>query len=242
MRTELNTISKCTEALNRYHHTATAHHRFLSWEHCYKAFFKAREKDVWDDDKLCLHLAFYLASWGMYRGSSFLLQKDYLIHQNAIEVIKKKKYDDLQGIRCEDLMLKKDIFISLYEELVNAYSEFHRDKAISITLITKVILGTLGCIPAFDRFFVSGIEGMEISDRIKNYGQFNDGAIDDLCDFYHENSSEFDGWKRDKIKDTDIDYPQMKLLDMAFWQLGYDKYEKAKKSKEKDISNFVVEE
>ena len=55
--------------------------RYLSWEHCHKAFSQARGHSACDTDYLSLHLAFYLASWGMYRGSSFLLSKDYLIHE-----------------------------------------------------------------------------------------------------------------------------------------------------------------
>ena len=55
--------------------------RYCSWEHCYKVFHDARVKrqggELPDYDYLSLHLAFYLASWGMYRGSSFLLQQDY---------------------------------------------------------------------------------------------------------------------------------------------------------------------
>lgn len=54
--------------------------RYRSWEHCYSHFIKARGSQEIDYDYLSLQLAFYLASWGMYRGSSFLLQKDYKVH------------------------------------------------------------------------------------------------------------------------------------------------------------------
>ena len=48
----------------------------MSWRHCYKAFYENRNKtDEQTLDYLSLHLAFYLASWRIYRGSSFLLQK-----------------------------------------------------------------------------------------------------------------------------------------------------------------------
>ena len=40
---------------------------------------RSKENDV-NLDYLSLQLAFYLASWGMYRGSSFLIQKDYRVH------------------------------------------------------------------------------------------------------------------------------------------------------------------
>ena len=44
--------------------------RSRSWEHCYRVFRDARTDPSPDYDYLSLHLAFYLASWGMYRGSS----------------------------------------------------------------------------------------------------------------------------------------------------------------------------
>ncbi|MDO4626572.1 MAG: hypothetical protein Q4A81_04605 [Pasteurellaceae bacterium] len=54
-------------------------HRYKSWEHCYQCFHQAIKEGCDDKtiDDLSLQLSFYLASWGMYRGSSFLLQRDY---------------------------------------------------------------------------------------------------------------------------------------------------------------------
>ena len=59
--------------------------RYRSWEYCYKVFHDARKQSNVDLDYLSLQLAFYLASWEMYRGSSFLLHKDYKIHVPVIE-------------------------------------------------------------------------------------------------------------------------------------------------------------
>ena len=56
--------------------------RYRSWEHCYKCFHDARNDSNADYDYLSLQLAFYLASWGMYRGSSFLLESNKNIHLN----------------------------------------------------------------------------------------------------------------------------------------------------------------
>ena len=74
--------------------------RFRSWEHNYKVFHDARSESQHDYSFLSLHLSFYLASWGMYRGSSFLLQKDYRIHIPVIKEVLNKKYDVLLGIEC----------------------------------------------------------------------------------------------------------------------------------------------
>ena len=67
--------------------------RYRSWEHCYSHFIKARGSQEVDYDYLSLQLAFYLASWGMYRGSSFLLQKDYKVHIPVVKELLNEKYD-----------------------------------------------------------------------------------------------------------------------------------------------------
>ena len=36
----------------------------------------------------------------MYRGSSFLLQKDYRVHVPVVKELLNKKYDALAGIEC----------------------------------------------------------------------------------------------------------------------------------------------
>ncbi len=46
-------------------------------------------------DQACLQLAFYLARWGMLRGSSFLLFKDYKVHQYFIgDVVRNPVYKE----------------------------------------------------------------------------------------------------------------------------------------------------
>ncbi len=53
-------------------------HRYSSFDYCYNYFFKIDSQQVNSDiEKACAFLGFYLASWGMFRGSSFLLQKSY---------------------------------------------------------------------------------------------------------------------------------------------------------------------
>jgi hypothetical protein len=67
--------------------------RLRSWDHCYKFFQGGFE----DNELASLHLAFYLASWGMYRGSSFLLDKDYLVHLKAMMSLRDKKQSSQQS-------------------------------------------------------------------------------------------------------------------------------------------------
>ena len=59
-----------------------SNHRFKSWEYCYTAFGNLDSVDY-----LSLHLAFYLASWGMYRGSCGILWKDYTKRSIVTQVL-----------------------------------------------------------------------------------------------------------------------------------------------------------
>lgn len=202
--------------------------RYRSWEYCYKIFNDAHKSNNVDDnfiDYLCLHLSFYLASWGMYRGSSFLLQRDYKVHKEAIKVILEKKYDSLWGINMNEYLLKdnqdklNDIVIRLkniYKKIRLSVKETSPQNDVSDTLITKILMGTLGCVPAYDRYFIAGIRNEKAAT-----GNFNINSILDLVVFYNTHCIKFEN-ARKQMKVFDMEYPQMKILDSCFWQIGFD--------------------
>lgn len=202
--------------------------RYRSWEYCYKVFQDARKaKDV-DVDYLSLQLAFYLASWGMYRGSSFLLQKDYKIHIPVVEELLKDKYDSLFGIQCVELRKEANQLLlseiskwmeTYYESVRKTVKETDVKNKVSSTLITKVLMGTFGCVPAYDRYFIDGVKDQKVST-----GNYNLSSLLKLVDFYEENYSELEQ-ARSKMEVCGLPYPQMKVLDMGFWQIGFDKDE-----------------
>ena len=201
--------------------------RYRSWEHCYSHFIKARgSKDV-DYDYLSLQLAFYLASWGMYRGSSFLLQKDYKIHIPVVKELSSEKYDTLAGIECSDLRnesnqkLLQDINSFLeqyYDKIRREVKEQDLKNKLSFTLITKILMGTLGCVPAYDRYFIAGIKNKKVAT-----GNYNIKSIMQLVDFYEKNADQLE-YAREKMEIEGLLYPQMKMIDMGFWQIGFDLY------------------
>lgn len=202
--------------------TADGNGRFRSWEHCYSVFHEARNRENADTDNLSLHLAFYLASWGMYRGSSFLLQKDYKVHIPIIEELLKKDYNVLFGIECAKY---KDEAVCRRLQKLNAkidgyYAGIRRSvkggvaKHISDTLITKILMGTMGCVPAYDRYFIDGIKKQKVAT-----GNYNINSIRMLADFYVSNFEKLEK-ARSGFHIYGMPYPQMKLLDMGFWQIG----------------------
>ena len=199
--------------------------RYRSWEYCYGHFVAARHQDNHDVDYLSLQLAFYLASWGMYRGSSFLLQKDYRIHIPVVKELLKSKYDPLAGIECKEYRkpemqaLLKDInaFLASYYDMVRLQVKEETPKnKLSDTLITKVLMGALGCVPAYDRYFITGLKDQKVST-----GLYNMRSLLKLVDFYEENKDKLEA-ARDGLNVDGMPYPQMKLLDMGFWQIGFD--------------------
>lgn len=150
-----------------------SHGRYLSWQHCYNAFILNRSNvDENTFDYLALHLAFYLASWGMYRGSSFLLQKDYKVHIPIVKIIMEKQ---------------------------------------------KILLGTLGCVPAYDRYYVQAVKQYGIST-----GNYNRESVKDVAKYYLTYKDDFE-IVRAELSLHGAEYPTMKLMDMCMWQVAFEK-------------------
>lgn len=199
--------------------------RYRSWEYCYAAFAEARGNINADVDYLSLQLAFYLASWGMYRGSSFLLQKDYQVHSPIVKELLKSEYDELFGMECSKV---NDIRIQgLLDNLTSKIRKYYLGvrrtcaereikSGISDVLVTKILMGTLGCVPAYDRYFIDGVKKQGVAT-----GVYNKRSLQKLAEFYENYYDKLEA-TRHNLKIGEITYPQMKLLDMGFWQIGFD--------------------
>jgi len=198
--------------------------RYLSWEHCYTQFLTCKELNEHNIDTLSLHLAFYLASWGMYRGSSFLLQKDYRVHSDAVKELYNPEYKPLWGISCADLLHDNnlDLVFNLSDKLKEIYIEKRRNlddyEDISQILVTKILMGVLGCVPAYDRFFVDTIKTYKIASS--NYGK---KSLYDLALFYNNNREQLEPFRQKVVSSRNVMYPEMKILDMSFWYIGIEK-------------------
>lgn len=188
----MDTVDLIIKSSTEYYNNLKAgeNGRYRSWEHCYSYFIKGRSSKEIDYDYLSLQLAFYLASWGMYRGSSFLLQKDYKVHIPVVKELLSKKYDALAGIECIDfrkesnqrLLHDIDLFLEQYYDKIRREVKAQELKnQLSFTLITKILMGTLGCVPAYDRYFIAGIKNQKVAT-----GNYNLKSIMQLVDFYEK--------------------------------------------------------
>ena len=227
--------------------------RFKSWEHCHKAFLSKRGKDLSkeDYDFLTLNLAFYLASWGMYRGSSFLLDRDYKAHRKVVEICMEsqaqtRQYDllwDYEPSEANKSLASKLLFgdgqegsSGLVDKIRGAYGkkEDVEESSASSTdddpdekesktkadeegrpsniLISKILLGIFGCIPAFDTYFCKAFSELDKDGKTpklkkEDFGRICDFALAHRASLCYPNDS--------------IYYPPMKCLDLALWRMGF---------------------
>lgn len=202
-----------------YQQACNPNSRFRSWDHCYDFFRKHRKNLRQVEEDAALHLGFYLASWGMYRGSGFLLQHTYRIHKHVIRALASSKdFLHLQqhdvGTCVSDVNLMTNI-MNLVCLVRNAYPNLNKKP--TDTLVTKILLGTVGCLPARDTYFGKGFK-----DQGYVYGSLNKDFVERILKFcIHNQQALFK--LQPNMKDLHGQpYPLMKLVDMHFWQIGYD--------------------
>ena len=190
-------------------------HRYLSWEYCHEAFRLNRRPQIDATiDYLCLHLAWYLASWGMLRNS-FLMQKDYKIHADVVRLIYQPEWDDLWDLSPEKLSQEyyADRIMKLSESITEAYVASGAGIPTD-TLLTKILLGTVGCVPAYDRYFKKALADTGAAPQV-----FSAKSIRTLGNLYLDHEDEFE--KLRKHCGSRIEYPAAKILDMCFFGYGY---------------------
>ena len=191
------------------------HHRYLAWEYCHEAFRLNRRPQIDATiDYLCLHLAWYLASWGMLRNS-FLMQKDYKIHADVVRLIYQPEWDDLWDLSPEKLSQEyyADRIMKLSESITEAYVASGAGIPTD-TLLTKILLGTVGCVPAYDRYFKKALADTCAASQV-----FRAKSIRTLGNLYLDHEDEFE--KLRKHCGSRIEYPAAKILDMCFFEYGF---------------------
>lgn len=107
----------------------------------------------------------------MYRGSTFLFNKTNSTHfLPVIEYIE----DDGDKLRRIDV----DCYdADSIEQMLTAYG-YLKQKVLpegneAVTLITKILLGVFGCVPAYDTYFRKGIRNLPPDHRRASFSSFN---------------------------------------------------------------------
>ena len=200
------------------------HHRYRSWEHCYQYFHRSTPEAIAvDRDHAAIQLGFYLASWGMYRGSGFLLQHAYTVHLGVIDQLVAPRFSVLWkqefGSSDDDSKLVPIILeaITAVREAYRPFAPKAEYRQASDTLITKIILGTFGCLPACDRYFINGFKSNGF-----RYSYLNSNFIERVLHFCKDNLRELRQEQTWIEGASGVRYPLMKIVDMHFWQTGFE--------------------
>lgn len=183
--------------------------RSASFDYCFNYFQSFREEhkveklaDPGQIQLSSLQLGFYLASWGMLRGSSFLLQKSLRVYQPLIRGIATfdKRIWTIDADRYDDENIP--VLLACRNMIVESLGRSYKP---SDTLATKIMLGVFGNVPAFDDFFRNGL----------GVRSFSKESLDHIANFYKQNK-------------TDIDSAEYYTFDYATADLTQRKYTKAK--------------
>ena len=187
--------------------------RYSSFDYCFNYFQSFRDKNRVSDlakstqiQESCLQLGFYLASWGMLRGSSFLLEKSVKYYENLIFGI--SSFDNRIWTIDIDCYTDKNISMLLdcKEMIADSLGKSNNP---SDTLITKIMLGVFGNTPAFDSFFRQGF-------GIQSFGR---KSLTKISDFYQQNKNIIDKYDIFTFdfatgEKTKRKYTKAKLIDM----------------------------
>jgi hypothetical protein len=193
--------------------------RYESWVKCHTAFANARRTVAVDKDALALCLGFYLFSWGMFRNS-FLRGNSYSIHKKVVDLVLDLKYkilwdyDPLDKGQ-EELKEAINLIIDFCEKVEKHYSDYGakidgKPPRVSVTLLSKICLGTFACLPAFDSNVKAALSKSKKAIFPK---EFTQSGILSLMIYVQNKYSDFS-------PSLKANWPIMKRADAALWQYG----------------------
>lgn len=165
--------------------------RERSWDFCFD-HFQNHPAPTDAMELSCLHLGYYLASWGMMRGSSFLFRGTNALHyQSVVETIEKHNGS------MRDWDAHAYLEEGRYEQYEAAWADLRQSLlpggGRAITLVSKVMMGAWGCIPSFDTYFVKSFRALstEAAER-QAWGRGNSEALRMLSEIYETHREEID--------------------------------------------------
>lgn len=183
---------------------------FFAWDRCYKKFqqshFPLQDEDIMVE--LCFSLIGYLDAWGMYDRKAVLAKNKVTCKEfkKVVNCLLNQK-EDLAGVSFDQWEEKKDIIQELYQNLKKAIP------SATETLCSKILLGTLACVPAFDVNVEKGLRNSCQHEKFSNFTDKVSALIDHCCDI-----KLFDVPIAKRLKN--LGQPDMKIADFCFFFYG----------------------
>lgn len=216
-----------------------------SYDYCFNHFHKYKTGEIKDDistiNSSCRYLFCYLGNYGMLR-KGFLREKNFLILKPIIKKISKTK--EYWNIDVDNYLVDDNIekLIDLSDEMKKIFSIEKGDNEISNILITKIMLGITGSIPAYDKYFSIGLFSTNSNRKITR------SSLEDIFHFYEHYKKEIDNFKKNTLdeteegKETNILYTKAKIIDMVGFIQGKMDEKEAEKLKGKGAEELTVKD
>ena len=197
--------------------------RLKAWEFLYEYIWGQSRSwssltDAASLDTTALHLGFYLANWGMFRGRSELLRNSNL------DLMKELVLRLMQGKGTELFELSSKDFLpdapnlsrnhGLFDDVVHIFHNMPGNVSWTDTLISKILLGIWGEYPALDRYYLRGVRSLY---PYRGLTELSGRSFTSLMALVEEESFELPAIETERLR---LAYPLGRLLDMAFFQLG----------------------
>ena len=195
-----------------------------SFDFCFN-YFSCMRKNIAEEENIvlsCLHLGFYLASWGMYRGSCKIRNKSFLFFKELMHLISQEDWSGLWEIDVDCYNSENNL--TLLMNFKKRLKGFLNTAGVSPTptLTSKIMLGLFGNIPAFDEKFKQGSRHND-----SWFGEdWNRKSLEKIHIFYWKNREEINNLQSNIYtinsdgQRTEIKYTKAKIIDMAFFVEG----------------------
>jgi hypothetical protein len=138
----------------------------------------------------CYALGFYLASWGMYRGSAFLFRSANAAYLRPVVELIDERGDEFRQLDLDAYSEDPSTIVEAYGCVESALTDGAFQP--SVTLVTKVIVGALGFLPAFDQYFVAGMRSLYAGARRPSFSAVNPESVRAMADVYAANQAAID--------------------------------------------------
>ena len=216
---EVTTATTITTNIGTYMgaYLSSSYSRNYSYDYCHDVFVKNRKSAAVPAtaDYLALNLYMFLASWGMTSRGKLLMRSNYKLLVDAVKIVCDEKYDwlvdvDIYAPGFNSVKYIDDV-MQLKDELRKAIHKTGCSYKYGDTLLSKIILATLGCVPAYDQRVKKSMSALDIT------ASFSRGGLNDLLNFANVYKSNIKAAMAKYSGKTLVPYSPMKYIDMALW-------------------------
>lgn len=203
--------------------------RLRAWEFLYEYIWGQSRSwgsliDTANLDTTALHVGFYLANWGMFRGSSELLRNSNLDLMKALVLrLFQGKGPELFDLCGEDFLPGAPNLAhnqALFDDVVQIFHDMPGGVSWTKTLISKILLGIWGEYPALDTNYTLGVRSFY---PYQGLTEVSGRSLTSLMGLIETENFDL---PIIKTKCLQLVYPKGRLLDMAFFQVGLEQTRK----------------